>query len=54
MRQDRKGREPAHIHGPTANDIPGSEARTEDEVMRLARLLGQQIGRERFARPSLQ
>ncbi len=31
-----------------ANDDPGPEARIEDAVMRLARLLGQQITREHF------
>ncbi|MCY4550758.1 MAG: hypothetical protein OXC28_20540 [Defluviicoccus sp.] len=59
MRRDGNGRETGHIHGPAANDNPGPEAgagsgpeaRTEDAVMRLARLLGRQIARERFARP---
>ena len=31
-----------------ANDNPGPEARIEDAVMRLARLLGRQIAREHF------
>ncbi len=34
-----------------ANDNPGPEARIEDAVLRLARLLGRQIAREHFARP---
>ncbi|MXW91611.1 MAG: hypothetical protein F4114_11990 [Rhodospirillaceae bacterium] len=44
------------MHGPAANDNPGSkagtgggpEARIDAAVMRLARLLGRQIARERF------
>jgi len=51
MRRDGNGREPGHVHGPAANDNPGPQARIEDVVMRLARLLGRQIARERFARP---
>ncbi len=58
MQQDGNGRERAPSYGPAANDNPGSkagtgggpEARIEDAVMRLARLLGRQIARERFAR----
>ena len=34
-----------------ANDNPGPEARIEDAVMRLARLLGRQIAREHFQQP---
>ena len=34
-----------------ANDNPGPEARIEDAVMRLARLLGRQIAREHFHQP---
>ena len=55
MRRDGNGRERTPVHGPAANDNPGSkagpEARIEDSVMRLARLLGRQIAREQFARP---
>ena len=59
MQRDRNGRERERLHGPAANDNPGSragagtgsEARVEHAVMRLARLLGRQIARERFARP---
>ncbi|MCY4395704.1 MAG: hypothetical protein OXC10_11250 [Rhodospirillaceae bacterium] len=59
MRRNGNGREPGHAHGPAANDNPGSgagagsgpEARIEDAVLRLARLLGRQIAREHFARP---
>ncbi len=59
MRRDGNGRERAPVHGPAANDNPGSragagggpEARIEDAVMRLARLLGRQIAREQSARP---
>ncbi len=59
MRRDGNGRERAPVHGPAANDNPGSkagtgggpEARIDAAVMRLARLLGRQIAREQFARP---
>ncbi len=59
MQRDGNGRERAPLHGTAANDNPGSkagtgggpEARTDDAVMRLARLLGRQIAREQFARP---
>ena len=59
MQRDGNGRERVRLRGPAANDNPGSrtgagtgpEARIEDAVMRLARLLGRQIARERFARP---
>ena len=51
MRRDGNGREPGPIHGPAANDNPGPEARIEDAVMRLARLLGRQIAREHFRQP---
>ena len=56
MQRDGNGRERVPLHGPAANDNPGSgtgagsgpEARIDDAVMRLARLLGRQIARERF------
>ena len=56
MRRDGNGRERGHLRDAAANDNPGSgsgagggpEARIEDAVMRLARLLGRQIARERF------
>ena len=59
IREGGNGRERAQSYGPAANDNPGSkagtgggpEARIEDAVMRLARLLGRQIARGRFARP---
>ena len=51
MQRDGNGRERVRLHDPAANDNPGPEARIEDAVMRLARLLGRQIARERFARP---
>ncbi len=55
MQRDGNGRERAPLHGPAANDNPGSkagpEARIDDAVMRLARLLGRQIAREQFAGP---
>ncbi len=59
MQQDGNGRERAPSYGPTANDNLGSkvgtgggpEARIEDAVMHLARLLGRLIARGRFARP---
>ena len=55
MRRDGNGREKVPLHGPAANDNPGSkagtggpEARIDAAVMRLARLLGRQIAREQF------
>ena len=56
MQRDGNGRERVRLHGPAANDNPGSragagggpEARVEDAVLRLARLLGRQIAREHF------
>ena len=56
MRRDGNGREGERVPCIAANDNPGSragtgggpEARIEDAVMRLARLLGRQIARERF------
>ena len=59
MRRDGNGREREGVPRVAANDNPGSkagtgggpEARVEDAVMRLARLLGRQIAREQFARP---
>ena len=51
MQRDGNGRERVPLHGPAANDNGGPDARIEDAVMRLARLLGRQIARERFARP---
>ncbi|MDE0172120.1 MAG: hypothetical protein OXM60_01690 [Defluviicoccus sp.] len=59
MRRDGNGREGERVPRVAANDNPGSkagtgggpEARVEDAVMRLARLLGRQIAREQFARP---
>ena len=44
----RDGRERGQSHGPAANDNGGPEARIDDAVMRLARLLGRQIAREQF------
>ena len=55
MQRDGNGRERERFPRIAANDNHGSkagpEARIEDAVMRLARLLGRQIARERFARP---
>ncbi len=59
MQRDGNGRERERFPRVAANDNPGSQAgtgggpdaRIEDAVMRLARLLGRQIARERFARP---
>ena len=55
MRRDGKGREREGVPRVAANDNPGSkagaggpEARIDAAVMRLARLLGRQIARERF------
>ena len=55
MRRDGKGREREGVPRVAANDNPGSragtggpEARVDAAVMRLARLLGRQIARERF------
>ncbi len=56
MQRDGDGRERMRLHGPAANDNTGSqagagggpEARIDAAVMRLARLLGRQIARERF------
>ena len=56
MRRDGNGRERERLHGPAANDNPGSragtgegpKARIDAAVMRLARLLGRQIAREQF------
>ena len=55
MQRDGNGRERERFPRIAANDNHGSkagpEARIDDAVMRLARLLGRQIARERFARP---
>ena len=51
MQRDGNGRKKVPLHGPAANDNGGPEARIDAAVMRLARLLGLQIARERFARP---
>ena len=51
MRRDGDGRARERFPRVVANDNGGPEARIEDAVMRLARLLGRQIARERFARP---
>ena len=56
MRRNGKGREREGVPRAAANDNPGSragtgtgpEARIDAAVMRLARLLGRQIARERF------
>ena len=48
MRRDGSGREGERVPRVAANDNGGPEARTDDAVMRLARLLGRQIARERF------
>ncbi len=48
MQRDGDGRERIRLHGPAANDNGGPEARIDAAVMRLARLLGRQIARERF------
>ena len=48
MRRDGDGRERGQSHDAAANDNGGPEARIEDAVMRLARLLGRQIAREHF------
>ena len=59
MQRDGQGSERERLPRIAANDNPGSqagagggpEARIDDAVMRLARLLGRQIAREQFARP---
>ena len=51
MRRDGNGRERGRTHDAVANNNGGPQARIEDAVMRLARLLGRQIAREQFARP---
>ncbi len=59
MQRDGQGSERERFPRIAANDNPGSKAgtgggpetRIEDAVMRLARLLGRQIARERFAPP---
>ena len=51
MQRDGNGRERERFPRVAANDNGGPEARIEDAVMRLARLLGRQIAREQFARP---
>ena len=48
MRRDGNGRERGPSHDAGANDNAGPKARTEDAVMRLARLLGRKIAREQF------
>ena len=48
MRRDGNGRECGRAHDAVANDNGGPQARIEDAVMRLARLLGCQIAREQF------
>ena len=55
MRRDGNGRKREGVPRVAANDNPGSragtgrpEARIDAAVMRLARLLGRQIARERF------
>ena len=52
MRKDGKGREREQISRVAANDNTGTgggpEARIDDAVMRIARLLGRQIAREQF------
>ena len=50
MQRDGNGRKRERLHGPAANDNGGPEARVEDAVLRLARLIGRQIAREQFAR----
>ena len=51
MRRDGNGREREGVSRVAANGNGGPEARIDDAVMRLARLLGRQIAREQFARP---
>ena len=51
MRRDGNGREREGVSRVAANGNGGPEARSDDAVMRLARLLGRQIAREQFARP---
>ena len=67
MQRDGEGRGRGRIHGAAANDNTGSgapgpgpgqagpgggaQARIDDAVMRLARLIGRQIAREQFDRP---
>ncbi len=64
MQRDGEGRGRGRIHGAAANDNTGSgatgsgpgqagpdggaQARIDDAVMRLARLIGRQIAREEF------
>ena len=56
MQRDGNGRERAPVPRAAANDNTGSragasggpEARIDDAVMRLARLLGRQIARDQF------
>ena len=47
MRRDGNGRERERFRDAAANGNGGPEARIEDAVMRLARLLGRQIAREK-------
>ena len=51
MQRDGNGRERERLPRFAANDNGGPEARIDAAVMRLARLLGRQIARERFAQP---
>ena len=52
MQRDGNGRERAPSPRAAANDNgSGPEARIDDAVMRLARLLGRQIAREQFRQP---
>ena len=48
MQRDGNDRERGHLRDAAANDNGGPEARIDAAVMRLARLLGRQIARERF------
>ena len=51
MQGDRDSGERRNLPGSAANDNVGPEVRIEDAAMRLARLIGRQIARERFGQP---
>ena len=51
MQDGRDGHGSGDFRRAAANDNGRPEARVEDAVMRLARLLGRQIAREHFHRP---
>ena len=48
MQRDGNGRGQGQSHDAAADDNGGPEARIEDAVVRLARIIGRQIAREQF------